>query len=269
MLTYASGGAPFVLPGKPGNPIGCLLIHGFTGMPQEMRPLGEYLAARGCGVVGVRLAGHGTTIEDLERTTWQDWVASAREALQEMRQRHPQVFVMGLSMGGAISFYLAAQEPVAGVVGLSTPLRLPQADWRLRYLRWLKYLRRHVDKGESDWWDQEAAARHVSYSQYPLRGVEQLARLLARLRESLPQVRVPALIIHSRHDGVVPVAHAQEMYQRLGSADKELLLIEGSGHVVTEDARREEVAASVWRWVQRRSPSAVGAPELGAEASRA
>lgn len=258
MPTYAPGGAPFVFPGQPGNPIGCLLIHGFTGMPQEMRPLGEHLAAQGCGVIGVRLAGHGTTIEDLERTTWQDWVASAREGLQELCGRHAQVFVMGLSMGGAISLYLAAQEPVAGVVALSTPVRIPHADWRLHYLRWLKYLRRYAGKGNPDWWDQEAAARHVSYHQYPMRGVEQLGKLLAQLRASLPRVRVPVLIVHSRHDGAVPVAHAQEIYERLGSADKELLLIERSGHVVTEDARREEVAASVWQWVQRHSQAIVG-----------
>ena len=27
-----------------GGPVGCLMIHGFTGAPAEMRPMGEYLA---------------------------------------------------------------------------------------------------------------------------------------------------------------------------------------------------------------------------------
>ncbi|MCC7353917.1 MAG: alpha/beta fold hydrolase [Anaerolineae bacterium] len=251
MSGYAPGGAPFAFPGQPGNTIGCLLVHGFTGMAQEMRPLGEYLAARGCGVVGVRLAGHGTTMADLERTTWQDWVASAWAGLQELRQRHTHVFAIGLSTGGAISLYLAAREPLTGVVGLSTLLRVPRGGWQLRYIRWLKYLKRYVEKGAPDWWDAEAAARHVSYPFYPTRGVEQLAKLLAALRASLPQVRVPAFIMHSRHDGAVPVAHAQEIYDGLGSADKELVFIEGSGHLITEDAQREQVAARVWDWAQR------------------
>ena len=30
-----------------GNKIGCLLIHGFTGTPKEMRLMGEYLANQG------------------------------------------------------------------------------------------------------------------------------------------------------------------------------------------------------------------------------
>jgi carboxylesterase len=39
----------------PGNDTGCLLIHGFTGAPTEMRPLGEFLAGKGYTVLGVRL----------------------------------------------------------------------------------------------------------------------------------------------------------------------------------------------------------------------
>src|SRR5439155_483073 len=45
----------FSLPGS--RPLGCLLVHGFTGTPEEMRPLGEALAARGFPVHAVRLAG--------------------------------------------------------------------------------------------------------------------------------------------------------------------------------------------------------------------
>ena len=52
----------------PGNSTGCLLIHGFTGAPTEMRPLGEYLAENGFSVLGVRLSGHGTRMADLKRS---------------------------------------------------------------------------------------------------------------------------------------------------------------------------------------------------------
>jgi len=31
----------------PGNKIGCLLVHGFTGTPKEMRWMGEYLGSSG------------------------------------------------------------------------------------------------------------------------------------------------------------------------------------------------------------------------------
>jgi len=59
------------------GPIGCVLLHGFTAAPKEMRPLGDYLAARNYTVRGVRYAGHGTSPQDLARTTQRDWAASA------------------------------------------------------------------------------------------------------------------------------------------------------------------------------------------------
>ncbi|NTV37277.1 MAG: carboxylesterase, partial [Anaerolineaceae bacterium] len=49
---------PFLLPG---GKVGCLLIHGFTGTPKEMRWWGEDLAGRGYTVLAPRLAGHATT----------------------------------------------------------------------------------------------------------------------------------------------------------------------------------------------------------------
>ena len=48
----------------PGGPTGCLLVHGFTGTPKEMRWLGEHLVSQGYAALGVRLAAHATRIED-------------------------------------------------------------------------------------------------------------------------------------------------------------------------------------------------------------
>ena len=85
------------------GPIGCVLLHGFTAAPKEMRALGSYLAARDYTVRGVRYAGHGTRPQDLASTTWHDWVASAEAAVAELRGRCSQVWSIGLSLGGLIS----------------------------------------------------------------------------------------------------------------------------------------------------------------------
>ena len=55
-----------------GNETGCLLIHGFTSTPAELRELGELLHKVGYTVLGVRLSGHGTTVEDLEKSNYKD-----------------------------------------------------------------------------------------------------------------------------------------------------------------------------------------------------
>jgi esterase/lipase len=70
---------------SPGGRTGCLFIHGFTSMPDEMRLCGEYLSIKGYPVLGIRLAGHATHPDDLARIRWQDWLVSVEEGLAVLR----------------------------------------------------------------------------------------------------------------------------------------------------------------------------------------
>src|SRR6476469_3635383 len=98
---------PFTLC-PPDAPVACLLIHGFTGSPPEMRWLGTYLAERGVHVNGVRLAGHGTRPEELNDLTWRDWLRSASEGLEKLKRNGRKVVIIGFSMGGLLGMQLCA-----------------------------------------------------------------------------------------------------------------------------------------------------------------
>src|SRR2546427_383316 len=78
-----------------------LLLHGFTGSPWEVRPLGESLAARGYCVLGPRLPGHGTDPEAMLYVTHLDWEREAESALASLKN-FDRVFVAGLSMGALL-----------------------------------------------------------------------------------------------------------------------------------------------------------------------
>jgi carboxylesterase len=112
------GGEPFFFPG---GQTGCLLLHGFTGAPKEMRLLGEHLADQGYTVLGPRLFGHATIKKDMLRARWRDWVASSLDGYYLLRGACTKIVVMGLSMGGALTLYLGARYPVDGLVAMSTP----------------------------------------------------------------------------------------------------------------------------------------------------
>ena len=177
-----------------GGPTGCLLIHGFSGSPPEMRPMGEYLAAKGLTVQGVRLAGHETSPEDMTTTTWRDWVASAEAGLRELEACCEQVFVAGLSMGGLITLHLAAHHTVAGVIAISTPAYI--ADWRFRFVPLVQpFVRWFIPNIESDLTDPQAQERFWSYNRLPTRCIVSLGKLIRLVRRELPQVRVPVLIM--------------------------------------------------------------------------
>jgi carboxylesterase len=235
------GGEPFFFRG---GPVGALLVHGFTGAPREMRPLGEALATAGHTVLGVRLTHHATQPQDMFRSTWQDWYASVLDGYFILRDQCETVFVMGLSMGGTLALCLAADQPVAGVVALSAPSRprLEAMDWRTRYTRLFSFFVKFVPKGPPD---QKADPKHVHYPRYPVLGIGQLRRLLEELDRRLPNITTPTLVVHSRRDRSVLPTNGQYIFDHLGSRQKELLWLEQSGHIVTEGPERDRVSAAV------------------------
>ena len=235
----------------PGDDTGCLLIHGFTGAPTEMRPLGEYLAGFGYSILGIRLAGHGTKIEDLNRMHWQDWSASVLDGWHLLESTTKNIFLIGLSMGGALALYHASFLPAAGVVGLSTPYQI-QADPRLAFLPLLSNFIPYIDKEGSDWQDKNAVEDHFSYAQYPSKAILQLDLLLASLREALPKINMPALLMHAIKDKGVSPENMDLIYKALGTPEnqKQTIWLENSGHVITRDLDKEIVFKSVQSFIQ-------------------
>jgi carboxylesterase len=242
----------FFLGASSSTPVGCLLVHGFTGAPKEMRWLGEYLAERGYAVLGVRLAGHATQPQDLLRVCWEDWLTDVEDGWQLLSGVSQRIYLAGLSMGGMLSLLFASRFPVAGVVAMSTLHHLPK-DWRLPYAEMFSLIQPSIAKGASDWRDEEAEQSHVDYPSYPTRAIAELRDLLEEMRCSLGKVTAPVLLINSKDDHTVRLEehHAEQILQALGSQDKSILWIEGSGHVITRDAQRARVFQATYDFIRR------------------
>jgi carboxylesterase len=239
----------------PGSRTGILLVHGFTGAPKEMRLLGEYLhREHHLSVLGVRLAGHATQPEDMFRSSYTDWLASVEDGYALLSGAADSIIIMGLSMGGVLSLTLAASFPVKGVVAMSTPYKLPD-DPRLRHIEWLSkltpFMPKSTEEPDAGWFDKPAFKDHVSYPQNPLHGIAELNKLLTKMQVSLPEIKAPVLLIHSRDDNYVLKDSMPRIYDSLTTADKQMLWIEGSGHVITRDAQRQAVFEAAAEFVHR------------------
>ena len=88
-----------------------LCLHGLTGTPYEVRPLGEAIAAVGIDAFGPALPGHNETPEALSRVPYSDWLDATSSHYEALRERYARVFVVGLSMGGPITAQFANQHP--------------------------------------------------------------------------------------------------------------------------------------------------------------
>ncbi len=233
-----------------GGPVGVLLIHGFTGSPPEMRLVGDYLNARGLAVSAPLLPGHGTDVDDMNRHCWSEWTAHVEQALGDLQSRCSTVFVGGLSMGSLLTLYLSAYHPELPGAILYSPA-VVVAD-RLIYLTpILKYLiRKRPRSGESDLTDPEADLRLWSYEEEPVPAAHEILKLIRRVRRLLPQVTCPLLIIHSTLDQAIHPNSARYTYERVGSADKELVTLHNSGHCLTVDSEWEFVAEKTYEFIQ-------------------
>ncbi len=247
---------PFFLPGR-GAPArtGCLVIHGFTGAPKEVRGLGEHLNARGYTVCGIRLSGHATRPADMVRSHHTDWLLSVEDGYDLLRACTDRVFLLGLSMGGILALASATRLGVRGVVAMSTPydlpVHVPLPLWSLRLLSILVPYRPKSKVPGSGWFDKEACKQHVAYPQNPVRSGLELKLLLDEMHAALPGISVPVLLIHSRNDTYVPADSMPRIYAALGTADKQMLWVEGGGHVVTEEPTRTAVYEAAGDFVQR------------------
>lgn len=244
---------PFFFLGDRSKPA-CLLIHGFTGTPKEMRWMGEYLNQKGFTCLGVRLAGHATIPEDMIASRWTDWTASVEGAYSLLRGVTDNIFLAGLSMGGILALLMSTRLDVKGVVAMSTPYKLPD-DPRLRHIEWISKIVAYMPKSEgepgSGWFDKEAWNEHVSYPMNPVRSIGELNKLLGEMRAALPKINVPVLLIHSRDDKYVAPESMEMIYvDLLNASDKKKLYIAGSGHVITRDAARRQVFEAAAEFIQ-------------------
>jgi carboxylesterase len=184
-----------------GDKTGVLVIHGFTGCTQSMRPLGEGLAAAGFTVIGPRLPGHGTSVEDMSKSTWRDWTGEAEKGLDELMKSCDKVFVTGLSMGGTISLYLGEKYggKVAGLMPINAPVSKQNPMLSLTKLG--KYIMKTSPGIGSDIKDPNS--KELCYDKVPVAAAAELYDMTRMIKRDIQKVTAPILVFKSREDHVV------------------------------------------------------------------
>jgi len=230
-----------------------LLIHGFTGTHYEMVPLEEFLVSKGYYVNNITLPGHESTIEDMAKTKWEEWVKYAQNQLKDLCKDYENVFIGGLSMGGAISLYLGANNPdISGIIALAAPYK--PVDWRMLLVRILPIhiFLKHKKNVETGWEDLDSLESHKSYGKYPLRSIAELHKLLVRVKKLVPRISVPILVIQSKKDPSIPTKFPCWIYDNVSSSDKKLEWIKKGGHVIPKDAGRFQLFEIIEKWLEKK-----------------
>ncbi|MFX4261633.1 alpha/beta hydrolase [Pelotomaculum propionicicum] len=241
----------------PGGSTGCLLIHGFGGSPIEMMPLGEYLRGKGITVSGVLLEGHGTKPSDLRGRSCEDWIGSAAAGLEKLKSICSHVFLIGFSMGGTIALHLAANYQADGVITVCAPVYLELKLYLTRPIEYLLHFKKAVDHNIKD---PCARNNHFAYNTVPPGALIQLFSLMRSVRSELCRITVPALVIQSQDDGVVPCSNGPYIYSSLvNTAGKKFIWLKNSGHMAVIDYDQELVMSEINNFIKSRLGESPGA----------
>ena len=231
-----------------GGPVGALVLHGFTGNPSSMRGVAEGLADAGFTVDLPRLPGHGTTVDDMIGTGWDDWLGHAEAHYQALAERCDKVVVVGLSMGGALTAWLGSEhQAIAGLVCINAVVSVPEG------------MRDAVKEVLASGADRFAGIGsdiampgvvESAYADTPLAPLLTMFDAADNLGDRLGRITSPVLVITSTQDHVVPPENSDLIASSV-SGPVERLTAERSYHVVTMDYDRQMVIDATVDFVRK------------------
>jgi carboxylesterase len=222
-----------------GGPDGVLVLHGFTGNPQSMRPLAEAFAAAGYTVELPLLPGHGTAIEDMIPTRWSDWSAAAEAAYTELAGRCRRVAVAGLSMGGTLATWLAERHPdVVALIAINAAVEAPDPSM-FELIDGMLAEGTEVMAGiGSD--IAKAGTTELAYGGTPIAAVRSMFEAVQQVQAGLGSVSCPVLVFNSPQDHVVQPS-SSDVLARGVAGSVERVTLDRSYHVATLDYDAEEI----------------------------
>ncbi len=227
-----------------GGQVNCLLIHGLTASPSEMRLMGEYLHERGCSVYAPLLPGHGRTPKHLNQTSWPEWFREVEAWAEKLRQEPYPLVVIGLSMGALLTLELGLRvKGIRGLVCINPPLVL--RDWRSNWARLAKVFRNYIPKALSDEDRQLQSRGRFAYDCIPLKAFVSMQALVKDVIKNLDKIDVPVLAVQGGRDELVDARSYKILAQRLPAGRLRSLYLERSPHVATMGEELEQLGAAI------------------------
>lgn len=241
------------------KPLGVLILHGYSANINCVSPLEAPIQALGLPTRMPVLRGHGSRPEDLEGVTWRDWVADGRAALEDLLTEVEKAVIVGHSMGGLVAINLAADfaegtdSIVLAAAGIQPASPLAPGKPLAFLLPVARLLMKRVQMGPN-YVDKAQDASHKNYMWVPISSTESFLEFTQQARRRLPEVKAPALILHSKKDATIEPASAEIIYQQISTpaAEKRIQWFEVSGHEMFRDIEREAVVKAVVEYVRGR-----------------
>lgn len=232
---------PYLMVPNKSNKIGILLVHGFLSSPAELKYFAEKMYKKGHPVMGVRLAGHGTSPHDLAKRNWGDWLESVRRGYKIISSFADEVIVIGFSAGGVLSILLAEEKPekLIGLASVAAPMAL--VDKGVAFIPMLHKMNKLFSLlptvgGIAQFLDNDTARPDINYRSMPVSAINELKNMMYTAKTRLDGIEIPTTIIQGTEDPVVSPSSGETIHKNISSEEKSLHWIETNRHgLITDD----------------------------------
>jgi len=228
-------------------------LHGFGASHREGEPIMTQLSEKyHANVFMTRLEEHGINTEDsFKNLTPENYIASAKEALQIGKMLGKQVILVSTSTGGTLSLHLASEdESIVGLIlyspfiGLKNPafaaILSPEGKAGFIKMNGSEIMKQNRGEEEAKYWS----------TSYHVNGYVALIKMLTATMtpQTFAKVKAPVFMGYyykneQEQDQVVSVPAMLKMFDALGTtADKKVKVAfpETSNHVIACDLRSRD-----------------------------
>jgi esterase/lipase len=232
---------PYLLTHNDATRTGILLVHGFLSSPAELSAYGNHIYELGFNVLGVRLAGHGTSPCDLATRSWNDWLESVRHSYEILSAISTGVILVGFSVGGTLALLLAAMDKpdnLKGVAGICSALKV--RDNKLKYAPLAHAFSRvsgHFRTGSlaMNYRLTNTGQPTTNYQSMPISALVELRKVMAIANDRLQDIEGPLLVVQSRMDTIVDSESAEQIIEKSAAKNRELVWIETDNHYILRE----------------------------------
>ena len=223
--------------------VGCLIMHGFTGVPINEMPIMKIIMQYGFTVYAPLLKGHGTNIYDLEKASYIDWINDVKNAYEKLKKSGcKEILIYGHSLGGLLAFNLAENEPdIKAIISFSTPIRVHDASiyyqWRFPHSR---FKSNYFSNTGSEFKEYSSC-----YDSYPVSKQKDVCILMKNVEKGLGKIQCPMLVIQSKKDEIVRTKSAWMICERTNAKRKEVLLLKDSPHSFINENENERIETKI------------------------
>jgi carboxylesterase len=225
----------------------CIIIHGFTGTPWEVKPLALALEQIGYEVITPLLPGHSMNKERLEKASASDWLQMIEKIIRQAIEENKKIHMIGFSMGAMIASIMAYRFAVSTLVLLSPAV----------YVLTPNLLKRKVGNFIQQTRENRSLVGYTIQKNpsfirsTPLYNLFQFQKIVRQAKRIFQHISIPICIIHGQKDDTVDPKSSELIYRVASSKEKELHFLPFSKHHICQDCKVNTVIQIVIKFLDK------------------